>query len=83
MGRDAERLIGIEAAVRSEALVSKRCRCSRSTFSEPNKVSPQASTQQFPLRLTELAMSYAESAFPKSWLACWLPRSLPPHLPPT
>ena len=32
-------------------MVAKRCPCSHSTFSEPNSVSLQALSQQFPLRL--------------------------------
>ena len=50
--------------------------CSRSTFSEPNSVSEQALSQQFPLRLIEGMMAYSLSTLLKSSLAYWLPRSL-------
>jgi hypothetical protein len=49
-------------------MVSKRWPCSRSTFSEPNKVYEQALSQQFPLQLLSNLL--------KSSLVYWLPRSL-------
>src|SRR5664280_1775311 len=57
-------------------MVSKRWPCSRSTFSEPNNVSEQALSQQFPLRLIDGVMPCSLSTSLKSSLAYWLPRSL-------
>jgi hypothetical protein len=48
----------------------------RSTFSEPNSVSEQALSQQFPLPLIEGVMAYSLNTLLKSSLAYWLPRSL-------
>jgi hypothetical protein len=57
-------------------MVSKRWPCSRSTFSEPNKVYEQALSQQFPLRLIDGLMPQLLSNLLKSSLVYWLPRSL-------
>ena len=57
-------------------MVSNRCPCSRSTFSEPNRVSLHALSQQLPLRLIDGVIPHCFSTLLKSSLAYWLPRSL-------
>src|ERR1017187_9727508 len=49
-------------------MVSNRCPCSRSTFSEPNRVSLHALSQQFPLRLIEGVIPHCFSTLLKSSL---------------
>src|SRR5471032_2613397 len=56
--------------------VSKCWPCNRSTFSDPNRVSLQALSQQLPLRLIEGVIPQSFSSLLNSWLAYWLPRSL-------
>jgi hypothetical protein len=56
--------------------VTNRWPCSRSTFSDPNRVSLQALSQQLPRRLIEAVMPYSARTSRKSSLAYWLPLSL-------
>ena len=63
------------ASSRASRRVAKVRPARRATFSEPNSVSAQALSQQFPLRLMEGTMPKLSSIRRKLSLAYWLPRS--------